>query len=414
MEARASSLLAWASASSRPRLARWRRSSETNRGQQEAAWEQVGRAEKLIAGARPRGRRRSCCSGWRSRTRWPEGRGGARVRRCRDRVRGVARARRHPRERAQHEGDHISRTGRPAKPRGPATKRGDRPCLELRGRDALPRQSRQQPARPRALLPRRDETLEDAAAEAQRFGAMWYRDWLAPERVTYMYYDGAWDEALPQIADLVQRRSRPEALRASWSRAISPCAHSFGLREATWPERSKTRSARSIVARIAKNPQLLHPALAGLAALRAEIGDWKTPLAGRRALRELAGTSDSVVRLLADRGRLRTHPARARRRARRGARPDQGALAVGGGRARIRFRRVRPPQPTSSPGSGASRTRPTRVCGRALTRMCAARSSSTARSGDRPGTCCEGEALEWLARRPGRRPVSVREPALAV
>ena len=41
----------------------------------------------------------------------------------------------------------------------------------------------------------------------------------------------------------------------------------------TWPERSKTRSVRSSVARVAKNPQLLHPALAGLAAVRAEIGN---------------------------------------------------------------------------------------------------------------------------------------------
>ena len=59
---------------------------------------------------------------------------------------------------------------------------------------------------------------------------------------------------------------------------------------------------------------------------------------GRRAVRELAGTSDPGVRLLADRGRLRARSARAWGRARRGARADQGPLAVGRGRTRLRFR----------------------------------------------------------------------------
>ena len=124
---------------------------QTNRGEQDVAWEQVGvgrEADRRRHGLAVEGVRAAVAGALVLAGR--QAGGGARVRRCRDRARGVARPRRHPRQRAQHEGDHLPWTGRSANPRGPAAKRRDRPRRELRGRDALSRQSRQQPARPRA------------------------------------------------------------------------------------------------------------------------------------------------------------------------------------------------------------------------------------------------------------------------
>jgi ATP/maltotriose-dependent transcriptional regulator MalT len=116
------------------------------------------------------------------------------------------------------------------------------------------------------------ETLEEAAAEAQRFGSMWYRDWLAPERASYMYYDGAWDEALVQIAGLIADIEQGGLTSFMESANLSVRAR---IRLARGDAAGAVEDAeRSLaVARIAKNPQLLHPALAGLAAVRAEIGD---------------------------------------------------------------------------------------------------------------------------------------------
>ena len=116
------------------------------------------------------------------------------------------------------------------------------------------------------------ETLEEAAAEAQRFGSMWYRDWLAPERVTYMYYDGAWDEALTQIAGLIADIEQGGLTSFMESANLSVRAR---IRLARGDAAGAVEDAeRSLaIARIAKNPQLLHPALAGLAAVRAEIGN---------------------------------------------------------------------------------------------------------------------------------------------
>ena len=116
------------------------------------------------------------------------------------------------------------------------------------------------------------ETLEEAAAEAQRFGSMWYRDWLAPERATYMYYDGAWDEALTQIAGLIADIEQGGLTSFMESANLSVRAR---IRLARGDAAGAVEDAeRSLaIARIAKNPQLLHPALAGLAAVRAEIGN---------------------------------------------------------------------------------------------------------------------------------------------
>jgi ATP/maltotriose-dependent transcriptional regulator MalT len=116
------------------------------------------------------------------------------------------------------------------------------------------------------------ETLEEAAAEAQRFGSMWYRDWLAPERATYMYYEGAWDEAVAQIDDLITDIESGGLTSFMESANLTTRAHIRVARGDVAGAVKDTERALG-VARIAKNPQLLHPAMAGLAALRAEIGD---------------------------------------------------------------------------------------------------------------------------------------------
>jgi ATP/maltotriose-dependent transcriptional regulator MalT len=116
------------------------------------------------------------------------------------------------------------------------------------------------------------EALEEGAAAAQRFGSMWYRDWLAPERATYMYYEGAWDQAVAQIAELMADIADGGLTSFMESANLSVRAR---VRVARGDVAGGVEDAeRSLdVARIAKNPQLLHPALAGLAAIQAEIGD---------------------------------------------------------------------------------------------------------------------------------------------
>jgi class 3 adenylate cyclase/tetratricopeptide (TPR) repeat protein len=116
------------------------------------------------------------------------------------------------------------------------------------------------------------ETLEEAGAAAQRFGSMWYRDWLAPERATYMYYDGAWDQALAQIAGLIT--DIEEGGLTSFMESANLSVRAF-IRVARGDVAGAVEDAeRSLdIARVAKNPQLLHPALAGLAVIRAETGD---------------------------------------------------------------------------------------------------------------------------------------------
>jgi class 3 adenylate cyclase/tetratricopeptide (TPR) repeat protein len=120
-------------------------------------------------------------------------------------------------------------------------------------------------------LARARETLKEAAAEAQRFGSVWYRDWIAPERVTYDFYDGDWDAALRRVDRLVSEidsgdlitfmeapnrvmRARIRLARSDVQGAVEDLERSLEL------------------GRAAKNPQLLHPVLAAFAAVQAELG----------------------------------------------------------------------------------------------------------------------------------------------
>jgi class 3 adenylate cyclase/tetratricopeptide (TPR) repeat protein len=119
-------------------------------------------------------------------------------------------------------------------------------------------------------IARARETLAQAAAEAQRFGSVWGRDWLGPERVTYLYYEGAWDDALRAVDEL--------------ERELEHGLLTF-MEGANRTVRARIRLARGDVdgaltdihrtrdlARLAKNPQLLHMGLASFAAINAELG----------------------------------------------------------------------------------------------------------------------------------------------
>jgi class 3 adenylate cyclase/tetratricopeptide (TPR) repeat protein len=139
-------------------------------------------------------------------------------------------------------------------------------------------------------LARARQTLERGIVEAQRFGSAWYRDWLGPERVTYLYYAGEWDEAVRLVEQLLAEVEQglptfmEGANRATRARILLARGDVGG---------ALADSARSAdLARIAKNPQLLHAALGGNAALRAEAGD-------------LVGVREAVDELLAD---WREHP----------------------------------------------------------------------------------------------------------
>jgi class 3 adenylate cyclase/tetratricopeptide (TPR) repeat protein len=114
------------------------------------------------------------------------------------------------------------------------------------------------------------ETLAQAAVEAQRFGSVWGRDWLGPEQVTHLYYEGAWDAALLGVDELERElehglvtfmegpnrtvRARIRVARGDVDGALAD-----------------TRRSRDL-ARLAKNPQLLHMSLASFAAVHAQLG----------------------------------------------------------------------------------------------------------------------------------------------
>ena len=245
---------------------------QTNRGEQEVAWEQVGWAEKLIAGAAP-SRSKAFVLQWLALSYSLAGKpeealeyGGAAI------------------ELAETLGlDDILANA--LSTRGITyLGLGDPRTLEDQRRSVEIARAANSVDVMRSLgnlasslldlgrLAEARQTLEDAATEAQRFGAMWYRDWLAPERATYMYYDGSWDEALPQIAGLIAEIEAGSLTSFMESGNLSVRSH---IRLARGDAAGAVEDAeRSVeLARIAKNPQLLHPALAGLAAIRAEIGD---------------------------------------------------------------------------------------------------------------------------------------------
>ena len=115
------------------------------------------------------------------------------------------------------------------------------------------------------------EMIEQARAEAERFGTLFYLDWFDAERTVYMYYAGEWDDAIDLIGDVLHR------VEASGSSSF--------MRPVILETRSKIELARGDpagalsgtaealeTARGAKDPQILHPCMAAYAAVWAQLG----------------------------------------------------------------------------------------------------------------------------------------------
>jgi len=115
------------------------------------------------------------------------------------------------------------------------------------------------------------EMIEQARAEAERFGTLFYLDWFDAERTGYMYYAGEWDDAIDLIGDVLHR------VEASGSSSF--------MRPVILETRSKIELARGDpagalsgtaealeTARGAKDPQILHPCMAAYAAVWAQLG----------------------------------------------------------------------------------------------------------------------------------------------
>ena len=245
---------------------------QTNRGEQSVAWEHVGWAEKLIEGATP-SRSKAFVLQWLALSYWLAGKpeealeyGGAAI------------------ELAESLGledilaNALSTRGITYLGLGdPRTLEDQRRSVEIARAANSVDVMRSLGNLASSLLDlgriaEARETLEEAAAEAQRFGSIWYRDWLAPERASYMYYEGEWDQALRQIADLIADIEQGGLTSFMESANLSMRAR---IRLARGDAAGAVEDAERAlaVARIAKNPQLLHPALSGLAAVRTEIGD---------------------------------------------------------------------------------------------------------------------------------------------
>ena len=113
--------------------------------------------------------------------------------------------------------------------------------------------------------------LDEAAAEALRFGSVWYADWIGPERATYLYYEGAWDEAVRQVDEL--ERKVEDGLLITFMEGANRTIRARirlarGDVDGALEDMRRTRD----LARLAKNPQLLHTGLASFAWIHAEVG----------------------------------------------------------------------------------------------------------------------------------------------
>jgi len=120
-------------------------------------------------------------------------------------------------------------------------------------------------------IARARETLEEAAVEAQRFGSVWYRDWIAPERATYLFYEGEWDAAVRVVDELVAAIEAGE-LTTFMEAPNRVMRARIGLARGDVDGALADLEKSVELGRAAKNPQLLHPVLAAFAAVQAELG----------------------------------------------------------------------------------------------------------------------------------------------
>ena len=114
------------------------------------------------------------------------------------------------------------------------------------------------------------ETLDQAIVEAQRFGSVWYTDWLGPERVTYLYYEGKWDEAVRLVDELEVEIDQGYVTFMESANRTTRARIRAARGDVDGALRDSRRSLEQ--SRVAKNPQVLHAALAATAALQIELG----------------------------------------------------------------------------------------------------------------------------------------------
>lgn len=115
------------------------------------------------------------------------------------------------------------------------------------------------------------ETLEEAAAEGQRFGSVWYREWIVPEHVIYLYFTGEWGPAA-RLADEVVSDLEAGELTTFMEAPVRVARGRILLARGELSDALDDLEKALERGRGAKNPQLLHPVLAAYAAAQAELG----------------------------------------------------------------------------------------------------------------------------------------------
>ncbi len=303
-------------------------------------WTSIERAREADRGRhRRRDRRRSSCSGWRSRTRWPARSDEAlEAGRAALAIADDARPRRHPRERAQHDRHHAPlHVGDPGgvedQERSIEVARASNSVDVIRSLGNLascqldlgqiargardPRRGcGRGPALRERLVPRLARAGTRHATSTTR--ARGTRPWRQIGRA--------------------RREVRGRASSRSWRGPTGRCERVSASREVTWTVRSKTSERTRDLARLAKNPQLLHTGLASFALRSTRRSACSTSRLRWSTSSSRTGAHIRFLRLPSGCSSSRTRSCRCgrARRAGRGARRRSRHDAVGRRRTRIR------------------------------------------------------------------------------
>jgi tetratricopeptide (TPR) repeat protein len=140
-------------------------------------------------------------------------------------------------------------------------------------------------------LERAGAIVEEARVEAVRLGRGIYVSWLDAERVIYRYYAGRWDDSVDlaeQTIDELETSGSPSFMEPAVRAFLALILLARDDSEAALEETAKSLE----LGRRAKDSQVLHPALATFALVRARVG-------------LLEEASDAADELLADWSRAR-------------------------------------------------------------------------------------------------------------
>jgi class 3 adenylate cyclase/tetratricopeptide (TPR) repeat protein len=141
-------------------------------------------------------------------------------------------------------------------------------------------------------IPRAAEIIEQARDEAGRFGSGIYMSWFNGERVRYLYYAGRWEEAL-RLANRLVGGFESSGSRSFMEPAVRNDRAMIMLARDD-PHAALDDTAKGLeLARRVKDTQVLHPALAAFAAMRARTG--RLDEAGEAASELLADWSQRTM-----------------------------------------------------------------------------------------------------------------------